>query len=209
MTQQRRGSRHVRAYGYGPESELIIGQQISRERKQQRKHQEQHADVPVKLSRLLIRTGQEDTEHVEPDADHHEVGGPTVHVTQNLSERNIVLEIEYVAEGLHLARVVIEHQQHAGIGEDDEQVERDPAHAPRVAVAHGITIDLCWMQVQEDVREYAESAIARRVVVLVAKDRRVDLSFRGIFQALDLLFRLGGDVGLESLNVVFDSRGDL
>src|SRR5246127_4975020 len=170
MSEQRFGSRHIRAYGYGPESKLIIGQQISRERKQQREHQEQHADVPVKFSRLLIGAGQEDTEHVEPDADHHQVGSPAVHVAQNLSERNIMLEIEYVAEGLYLARVVIEHQQHAGIGEDDEQVERDSAHAPGVAVAHRIAVDLRRMQVEEDVRKHAESAVAWCVVVLVAED---------------------------------------
>ena len=59
------------------------------------------------------------------------------------------------------------------------------------------------MQVQEDVREHAQSAVARRVIVLVAEDRSVDLSFGGILQAIDLFLRLAGDIGFERLDVAF------
>ncbi len=100
--------------------------------------------------------------------------------------------------------MVIEHQQHAGVGENDEQVKRDPAHAPGVAVAHRIAIDFGRMQMQEDVGQHAQRAVARRVVVLVPEDRGVNLGLGRILQPFDLFFRLGWDVGLESLNVVFD-----
>jgi hypothetical protein len=70
--------------------------------------------------------------------------------------------------------------------------KRDSTHAPGVAVAHRIAIDLGGMQMQEDVGEHAQRPVARRVVVFVAKDRSVDLSLGRIFQSLDLLFRLAG-----------------
>ena len=43
-----------------------------------------------------------------------------MHVAQQLPKGHIVLEIEHVAESLHLGRVVVKHQQHAGEGEHDE-----------------------------------------------------------------------------------------
>ena len=89
--------------------------------------------------------------------------------------------------------------------EHDEQVERDSAHAPGVAVAHRVAIDLGRMQVQKHVREHAQRAIARRVVVLVAEDRSVDLGLGRIFQAFDLLFGLRGHIGLERLDVFLDA----
>ncbi len=155
-----------------------------------REHQQQHADIPVKLARLLVRTGEKDTEHVQPDRNHHQVRRPAMHVAQQLAERNIVLEIEHVAKRLHLAGVVIKHQHHAGQREHNKQVERDSAHTPGVAVTHCVPINFRRMQMQEDVRQHAQSAITRRVVVLVAKDRGVDLGLGRIFQAFNLLFRL-------------------
>ena len=61
---------------------------------------------------------------------------------------------------------------------------------------------------QEHVGKHAQRPVSRRVVVLVAEDRRVDLRLRRIFQPLDLFLRLGGDVGFEGLNVVFHAGGD-
>ena len=62
------------------------------------------------------------------------------------------------------------------------------------------------MQMQEHVGQHAQRAVARRVVVLVAEDRSVDLGLGRIFQALDLFLGLGGHVGLERLNVFLDAR---
>ena len=95
-----------------------------------------------------------------------------------------------------LRRVVIEHQQHAGEGQHDEEIKRDSAHAPGVAVADRVAIDLGRMQMQENVGEHAQRAIARRVVVLVAENRGVDLGLGRIFQAFDLFLGLRRQVGL-------------
>ena len=58
---------------------------------------------------------------------------------------------------------------------------------------------------QEDVRQHAQRAIARRVVMFVAEDRSEDLSLGGIFQAFDLLFGFGRHVRLERLDIFFYS----
>src|SRR5213593_3263938 len=47
ITKQRRRARHVCSHGHRPESELIIGQQISGKRKQKRQHQQHDAHAPV------------------------------------------------------------------------------------------------------------------------------------------------------------------
>ena len=126
-----------------------------------------------------------------------------MHVAQDLAEGNIVLQIEHVAERLHLAGMVVKHQQHPGVGQHNEQIERDSAHAPGVAVAHGVAVDFCRMQMQEHIREYPQRAVARRVIVLVAEDGGVDLGLGWILQPLDLFFRLGRNVGLKALDVLF------
>ena len=107
-----------------------------------------------------------------------------------------MLEVEHIAKRLHLRRMVIKHQQDAGIGQDDEKIKRDPAHTPRVAVANGIPIDLRRMKVQKDVGKHAQRPVPWRVVVFVPEDRRVNLRLRRIFQTLDLFFCLRWNVGL-------------
>ena len=49
---------------------------------------------------------------------------------------------------------------------------------------------------QENVGEHAESAIARRIVVLVTKDGSKNLGLGGLLEKFDLLFGFGGQVGL-------------
>ena len=58
---------------------------------------------------------------------------------------------------------------------------------------------------QEHVGEHAQSTVARRVVVLVPKDRSVDLSLGRILQPFDLFLRLGGDIDLQRLNIFLDA----
>ena len=93
-----------------------------------------------------------------------------MHVAQQFAEGYIVFEVQDVAKRLNLARVVIEHQQDAGEGKDDEQVESDSAHAPGVAVTHGVAINFRGMKVKEYVRKHTQSPVARGVVMLVAED---------------------------------------
>src|SRR3989475_11680860 len=188
MTEEGGGACHVRAHSNGPEAELIIWKQVAGEGEQQRQHEKDNANVPIELARFFVRAGEKDPEHVKLDGDDHQVRGPAMHVAQQFAEGHVVFEIENVAEGLHFAGVIVKHEEHAGEGEDDKQIERDAAHAPGVAVTYRVTIDFGGMQMEEDVREHAEGAIARRVVVLVAENRSVNLGFGGLAQNLDLFF---------------------
>ena len=123
MAKHRSRARHVGSDGDGPEAELVIRQQVAGERQQQREHQQDDADRPVELPRLLIRSGQKDAEHMELNRQHHRVRRPTVHVAQQLAVRDVGCQVENVAEGLHLRRVVVKHQQNAGPGQHPEQIE--------------------------------------------------------------------------------------
>src|SRR5260370_26979192 len=127
----------------------------------------------MESGRFLGRAGEKHAKHVQLNGDDHQVRGPAVHVAKQFAEGHVVLEVQDVAERLHFAGVVVKHQQHAGKGEHQEQIEGDAAHAPGVAVAHGVAIDLSGVQMQKNVGEHAESASARRVVVLVTKYRSV------------------------------------
>ena len=108
--------------------------------------------------------------------------------------RNAKLEVQDVAEGLHLTEMVVKHQENTGKGEDQEQIKGDAAHTPSVGVAHSVAIDLGGMEMQENVGEHTESAIARSVVVLVTEDGSVELGLGGILQAFDLFFGFRGEV---------------
>ena len=108
-----------------------------------------------------------------------------------------MLQVEHIPECLYLGGVVIEHQQHAGEGEHDEEVERDSSHAPGEAVAYRIAVDLGRMQMQEDVRQHAQGAIPRGVVVLVTKDGGENLSLGRVLEKINLFLGLGRQVGLE------------
>src|SRR5260370_8082662 len=100
---------------------------------------------------------------------------------QQNAERNIVMKIKNVAERLDLAWVVIKHEQDAGKSEDDEQVERDPAHSPCIFIFDGVAVDLGGMQVEENVGQNRQRPVARRLIVLDAKDRPEKLRLFRLF----------------------------
>src|SRR6185437_4843826 len=83
------------------------------------------------------------------------------------------------------------------------------AHAPGIAIAHRIAVDLGRVQVQEHVRQHAQSAVARRVVVLVAEDGGVNLGLGRVLDQFHLLLGLSGQIHLEHLDVFLDARQDL
>src|SRR5947209_1334310 len=58
------------------------------------------------------------------------------------------------------------------------------------------------MQVQEYIGEHTQGPVARGVIVLLAEDRGIDLSLGWIFQAIDLLFGFGRNVGSEGLDIL-------
>ena len=142
-------------------------------------------DHPVELARRLVRAGEEDAEHVQPDRDHHAVRRPAVHVAHQHPERHVELEILHVGVGVLGGRPVVEHQIDAGDHRHQEHQEGDAAHAPGEAQARGVLAHLGGVQVQPDVARHHEDAVARRVLVAVPEDRLPDLRLHDL--ALDLI----------------------
>ncbi len=58
---------------------------------------------------------------------------------------------------------------------------------------------------QENVGQHAEGAIAWGVVVLVAEDGSVELSFCGILKAFDLFFGFCGEIRPEGIEIFLDA----
>ena len=187
VPQQRRRPRHVGAHGDRPETELIIRQQVAGKGKQHGEQHQNHAHHPVELPRLLVGARQKDSEHMQPDRDNHQMGGPAVHVSQQLPKGHVVFQVENVPEGLYLGGVVVEHQQDAGKGQHDEQIEGDPSHAPGVVVGDRVAIDLGRVQMQEDVGQDPQRAVARLLVVGHPKDRLEELGLLGLLERLNIV----------------------
>ena len=124
---------------------------------------------------------------------------------KQLSEGHVVFKIQNVAEGLHFARMVIKHQQDAGEGEDDEQIKCDAAHAPREFVFYGVAIDLGGMQVEENVGQDRERAIARRLIVLDAENGTKNLGLLRFLQAFDFFLALFLDRIFKVCDVLADT----
>src|SRR5262249_352611 len=120
-----------------------------------------------------------------------------MHVAKQFAEGYIMLEIEHVTESLYFGGVVVEHEQDAGKGKDDEEIEGDTTHAPGITVPNRVTIDFCRMEMQEDVGKHAQRTIARRFVVFVPEDGGVKLGLSGLAEPFHLLLGLGREVFLK------------
>ena len=120
---------------------------------------------------------------MEEDRDDHAVRGPAMHVSQQLAEDDDCLEVLDVGVGVvhpvH-GRVVIEHEERPSQGEDEEEKEGQPAHAPRVGNGQSVSSNLDRVKVQEDVRENGERLVLAGVGVAVAEERSPDVARLGL-----------------------------
>ena len=91
------------------------------------------------------------------------------------AERHVLAQADDVGVGVFERRPVVEHQQQAGEREHEEEEEAQPAHAPRVAQLDARLADPHRVQVQEDVRQHDEHAVAIGVRPVVPEDRLPDL----------------------------------
>ncbi|MGB7226297.1 MAG: hypothetical protein WBD26_00990 [Candidatus Acidiferrales bacterium] len=89
--------------------------------------------------------------------------------------------------------MVIKHQHDAGEHQYDEEVKSDTAEPPGVAVARGVAIYLCRMDVEEKIIEGRKGAIPRFFVVFDAEDRTIELSLLRLLQLFELFLRFGFD----------------
>ena len=105
------------------------------------------ADHPVELPGRLVGPVVEDPRHVQEHRQHHEVGGPPVHVPHEQAEGHRRLQRVDVVPGLRRGRPVEEHQEDAGDREQDEEEEAQAAEAERVAHLHRVALHLDRVQV--------------------------------------------------------------
>src|SRR6202521_883785 len=144
---------HVGPHRDGPDGQLVPGQQVAGEAQQQRDQQQQGADAPVELARLLVGAGQKDARHVEPDRDHHRVRRPTVHVADDAAEGDHELQVAHVLVGVLRGGHVIEHQEEPGDGQHDKEEEGQSAEAERVRHPDPGAPYADRVDVEEEVRE--------------------------------------------------------
>src|SRR5262249_4018145 len=123
----------------------------------------------------LVGAGHEHAEHVDPDGDDHRVRAPAVDLAHD-PEGDLLAQVEDVHEGVLDRRPVIEHQEQAGEGQDQEEEERHAAGAPRVAHLDAGLSRLDGMEVEDDVAEHREDALAVRVGDAHPEDRLPELA---------------------------------
>src|SRR5262249_6305791 len=83
-----------------PVGVLVEAQHLSGERHAQRHEQEEDAQDPGQLARVLVGPEQEDLHHVDEDDRDHEVRAPAVHGADEPSEGHVVVEGLQAAPGL-------------------------------------------------------------------------------------------------------------
>ena len=166
----------VGADGDGPVAELVPRQQVPGEGERQREHEERHPEDPVELARALVGPGEEGPDQVQHHDEHHQVGGPPVHVADQLPESDAGAQVLHVAVRRAHRRRVEEHEVDPGDHQDDEQHRGDEAEPERVADAQHPGGNLHRVEVQEEVRERLERTTPRRLEGRVAEHRPPDVA---------------------------------
>src|SRR6266566_4726529 len=76
----------VRAYRDSPDGYLVPWKQVAGEAQKQRDKEQPNTNHPVKFSWWLLSAMIEDTDHMQRDCHNHQVGGPAVHVTYQVTK---------------------------------------------------------------------------------------------------------------------------
>ena len=149
------------------------------------------ADHPVELTRRLVRAVVEDAAHVQEHGEHHEVRGPSMHVSHERAERHRGLEVLHGVPRIGRGRPVEEHQEDAGDRQQDEEEERQAAEAQRVGHLHRVPLHLHRVKVEQHVVHDHVRAVPGAVGVALAVDRTGSEDRVPGLRALDLVADLG------------------
>ena len=120
-----------------PVGGLVPGQQVAGEALQHPHREQEHADDPVQLARVLVGAEEEDPRHVEEHQDDEDAGAPLVHAANEPAEREVVGDeldrlvsrfgIRLVVHGEHDARDRLDEE-----GRQRRRAERvEPVRVPR------------------------------------------------------------------------------
>src|SRR5215217_7440853 len=165
----------VDGHDRGPERALVERQQVARQRHHQREQDQDDADDPVQLARVLVGAEEERPAHVQEHQDDHHRRAPAVHAADELAGEDLVVDV--LDRGVRLVgrRPVVHRQEDAGHGLGDEREHRrraqrvEPVRALRGLAEH----------------EAAGERAQARALVDPADDRGRDLG-GGLLHALAL-----------------------
>src|SRR5437879_4825386 len=190
LAEHRGVAHHVRPHRHRPQGQLVPRQQVAGEREQQGERQQDDADDPVELPWRFVGAVVEDPGHVQEHRQHHQVGGPAVHVPHQEAEGHRRLERLDVVPGLGRGGPVEEHQEDPGHRQDDEQEERQSSQAERVADLDRVTLHLHRMKVVQHAVHDHVGPVAGAVRVSLAEDRPGPEDRRPDLRPLDALREL-------------------
>ncbi len=142
VAKHRRVAHHVRTHRYRPKCELIPRKEVTGEGKKKGEGQKNDADDPVEFSGWLVGAVVEDASHMEEDRQHHEVGGPSVHISHEKPKGHRSLKGVDVIPCLRRGGAIEEHQEDAGDGEQDEEEEAQATEAEGVADLDRVSLHL-------------------------------------------------------------------
>ena len=107
-----------------PVRRLVPRQQVAGEALGETQHEQEHADEPVQLPRVLVGAEEEDAPHVQEHQDDEARGAPAVHAAHEPAGPEIVGDVLDRGVGLVGGRLVVHRQDHAGRRLDDEGGQR-------------------------------------------------------------------------------------
>jgi hypothetical protein len=102
------------------------GSRYPGQRKGEDHEQQQHAADPCHLTRLLVRPGDDDAQHVDNGSNDDEAGAEHVQAAHDPSERDLLHDIAHAVIGRRRRRHVVEAQDDPA-GELDAEQEQDDA----------------------------------------------------------------------------------
>src|SRR3990172_4490725 len=168
-SEERRRRGHLCPHGNRPECKLVPWQQIAGPTEQERQHQKQYPDNPVKFPRRLIGAGQEDPRHMHPYSKDHPMGRQPVHISECRSKGNDRHDIFNILIGASCIRDIVEHQEDPGYGKNHKEEKGCPSHTPGISDLYGLSSCLNRMEVVEDIAEGRQRPVARRIFITMTE----------------------------------------
>ena len=107
---------------------------------------------------------------MQPDRNDHQVRAPAVDFTHN-TEGDLLLHVHDIAVGIFNRRMVLEHQEDPGNGQDQKNKKGKPAHAPGVFDFDRVFRQARRVKVQKNAVEHNHRTLAFGLGDTRAEDR--------------------------------------
>ena len=127
LSDHRHGAHHIEPDLRRPIGRLIPRQQVAGEGEGHHQEKEHHAHHPHHFARRLIRPIQERLEHMQPDRHHHSGGSPVVEAAHERAECDLFFNELNTVVGMIGRRRIVQGEEHAGDGLQQEEKQRGRA----------------------------------------------------------------------------------